>query len=211
MTQLFKTAHDKLLAMLTRMPPERSHQVEEAMRWITTSFRVMGLHKVFGLPVGRGEVNPHFSHMDPDRVRLRVDLIVEELFELLDATGVKLIDQETGQQIRHGDVVLLAGNYGDRNLVETLDALADLDYVVSGFAVELNHDLFVRVQNEVHCANLTKLGADGNPILRSDGKFLKGPEYIKPQIAEIIERHNEFESERVTMAPVTETSAETNA
>lgn len=203
MTQTFKTARDKLLAMLLKMQPERCRLVEEAMGWLTTSFRVMGLHKVFGLPIGTGAVDPHFSHMDEARVRLRLNLIAEEFFELLDATGFKLVDQETGQQIRYGDIVLMAGKHEQRNLVETLDALADLDYVVAGFGVEINHDLYVRIQTEVHAANLTKLGADGNPILRSDGKFLKGPEYMEPQIAALVEKHNLFESDRASLAPGT--------
>ena len=32
------------------------------------------------------------------------------------------------------------------------------------------------VLDEVHASNMTKLGADGRPIRRADGKVLKGPD-----------------------------------
>ena len=33
---------------------------------------------------------------------------------------------------------------------------------------------------------MSKLGEDGKPIYREDGKVLKGPNYFKPNIAAII-------------------------
>jgi predicted HAD superfamily Cof-like phosphohydrolase len=35
---------------------------------------------------------------------------------------------------------------------------------------------------EVHASNMSKLGEDGKPIYREDGKVLKGPNFFKPDI-----------------------------
>ena len=40
--------------------------------------------------------------------------------------------------------------------------------------------------DEVHASNMSKLGADGKPIYREDGKVLKGPNYFKPDLEKII-------------------------
>ena len=42
------------------------------------------------------------------------------------------------------------------------------------------------VLDEVHASNMTKLGADGRPIRRADGKVLKGPGYRPPDIAAVL-------------------------
>lgn len=65
---------------------------------------------------------------------------------------------------------------------ETLDLeritseLADLMYVVLGTAVSLGLPI-IEVYDEIHKANMSKLGSDGKPIYREDGKVLKGPDY----------------------------------
>ena len=43
------------------------------------------------------------------------------------------------------------------------------------------------VLDEVHASNMTKLGADGRPIRRADGKVLKGPDYRPPDIAAVLD------------------------
>ena len=40
--------------------------------------------------------------------------------------------------------------------------------------------------DEVHASNMTKLGADGRPVRRADGKILKGPDYRPPDIAAVL-------------------------
>ena len=45
----------------------------------------------------------------------------------------------------------------------------------------------VSVFNEVHASNMSKLGEDGRPIYREDGKVLKGPNYRKPDLTKFIE------------------------
>jgi predicted HAD superfamily Cof-like phosphohydrolase len=44
------------------------------------------------------------------------------------------------------------------------------------------------VFNEIQRSNMSKLGEDGKPIYREDGKVLKGPNYFKPNITEILEK-----------------------
>ena len=38
----------------------------------------------------------------------------------------------------------------------------------------------------VHKSNLSKLGLDGKPIRRPDGKVLKGPEYQPPNLSDLV-------------------------
>lgn len=59
--------------------------------------------------------------------------------------------------------------------------LADLLYVVYGTAVTFGLPL-EEVFEEVHYSNMSKLGEDGKPIKREDGKILKGPNYKEPNL-----------------------------
>ena len=81
------------------------------------------------------------------------------------------------------DEVCAAINRDD--LVEVADGLADLLYVVYGTALTFGIDLDAVVR-EVHRSNMTKLGSDGHPIYRSDGKVMKGPGFELPRIAEVL-------------------------
>lgn len=69
------------------------------------------------------------------------------------------------------------------DLVEIADALGDMMYILCGTI--LSHGLQDKIENifeEIQRSNMSKLGADGNPIYREDGKILKGPGYFKPDI-----------------------------
>ena len=44
----------------------------------------------------------------------------------------------------------------------------------------------VKVFEEIQRSNMSKLGADGKPIYREDGKVMKGPSYFKPNIESIL-------------------------
>jgi len=101
--------------------------------------------------------------IDDDAVNeLRVKLLREELDELADALDM-------------------------RNPVAVLDALTDLQYVLDGSYLQLG---FAAVKDaalaEVHRANMSKLGDDGQPIKRADGKILKGPKYSPPDLAAVL-------------------------
>ena len=82
---------------------------------------------------------------------------------------------------------LEAANNGD--LVEVADALGDMLYILCGTIIEHGmQDKIEEVFNEIQRSNMSKLGADGKPIYREDGKVLKGPNYFKPNIKEILEK-----------------------
>jgi len=71
------------------------------------------------------------------------------------------------------------------DLVEIADALADIVYVAFGTALEYGIPLS-RVLEEVHRSNMSKLGPDGRPIHRADGKVIKGPNFREPDVAGIL-------------------------
>ena len=80
---------------------------------------------------------------------------------------------------------LEAANNND--LIEVADALGDMLYILCGTIIE--HGLQFKIEdvfNEIQRSNMSKLGADGLPIYREDGKVLKGPNYFKPNIKAIL-------------------------
>ena len=93
-------------------------------------------------------------------VNLRIELIAEELEELWDACEQK-------------------------DIVEIADALTDILYVTYGaghaFGIDLD-ECFKEVQR----SNMSKLGEDGKPIYREDGKILKGPNYSEPDLKSVL-------------------------
>ena len=94
------------------------------------------------------------------------NLIVEEFKEFLDA------DQ---------NMVLMHPQ--DREA--TLKELADLIYVCAQYAENMNWDI-EQALRRVHASNMSKLGEDGKPIYREDGKVLKGPNYQPPDLSDLV-------------------------
>jgi len=92
--------------------------------------------------------------------KLRYELLREELEELRNA-----LDKE--------------------DIIEIADALTDILYVAYGaghaFGIDLQSCYY-----EVHMSNMSKLGEDGKPIHREDGKVIKGPNYRPPNLIKII-------------------------
>ena len=169
--------------------------------------QVAAFHMLYGVPMApRGHRDPEFTHMTDERVSLRLGLIVEELRELFEAVGITMETRylvaakalppgrsfsELG--MKSGEALEEARRQGHkRNGVEVADALGDLVYVIYGFALELGYDLAAVIE-EIHASNLTKAGADGKPILREDGKVMKGPHYVKPDIAAALEMDSDGE------------------
>lgn len=98
---------------------------------------------------------------DNELADLRLDLIQEEVGELLTALEKK-------------------------DIVEIADALTDILYVTYGAGHAFGLDLDECFE-EVHQSNMSKLGIDGKPIYREDGKVLKGRGYKPPQLGRIIQ------------------------
>jgi len=72
--------------------------------------------------------------------------------------------------------------------VEIADAITDILYIAFGIVTKHNlDDKIEALFDEVHSSNMSKLGADGKPIYRNDGKVLKGPLYFKPDLKKILE------------------------
>jgi len=120
---------------------------------------VKAFHQAFGL----GVLNEPKADLGLDKIKLRFNLMDEENEEYLEAA-------------QKGD------------LVEVADALGDMLYILCGTILE--HGLQYKIEavfNEIQRSNMSKLGADGRPIYREDGKVMKGPNYFEPNISEILE------------------------
>jgi predicted HAD superfamily Cof-like phosphohydrolase len=72
-------------------------------------------------------------------------------------------------------------------LIGIADALADIVYVVYGTALTYGIDLDSAVR-EVHRSNMSKLGSDGKPLIRDDGKVLKSEQYFPPDLESVVGR-----------------------
>ena len=104
------------------------------------------------------------ADLGPAKNKLRFDLMKEENQEYFEAAQSK-------------------------DLVEVADALGDMLYILCGTIIEHGmQDKIEAVFNEIQRSNMSKLGADGQPIYREDGKVLKGPHYFKPNIKSILEQ-----------------------
>ena len=112
--------------------------------------------EVFGQMV---KTKPQFP--DNKTMRLRFDLIQEELNELEEAMKTK-------------------------NLKEIADALTDILYVTYGAGYAYGIDLD-KCFKEVQRANMSKLGEDGKPIYNEKGKVMKGPNYSAPNLKTFVE------------------------
>lgn len=135
---------------------------------------VQQFHEVYGLPVLLGQTPTAVN----ERVHMRMGLISEEYQELTAA----LYGEKAGDIIEKAQVEAKEADDETRDTIEVADALADMVYVIYGMALELGMDLDA-VLEEVQASNLSKLGADGKPIYREDGKVLKGPGFFNPNIA----------------------------
>lgn len=121
---------------------------------------VRAWHEAFDVPVEELPVIPEA------RIQMRLAILEEEVAELRAAAQV-----------------------GD--MVEVLDALCDIQYVLDGTFLEFGlHKLKDRAMAEVHASNMSKLGADGRPVLREDGKVLKGPFFRRPDLTRILAERN---------------------
>jgi predicted HAD superfamily Cof-like phosphohydrolase len=97
-----------------------------------------------------------------DKIKLRFNLMAEE-------------NQEYLQAAKNND------------LVEVADALGDMLYILCGTIIEHGmQDKIEEVFDEIQKSNLSKLGENGKPIYREDGKVMKGPNYFKPDILKIL-------------------------
>ena len=119
---------------------------------------VTAFHEAFGLRVN----NTPTTDIDESTLNLRFSLMDEENKEYLEA-------------IKNND------------MIEVADALGDMLYILCGTIITHGmQNVIDEVFEEIQRSNMSKLGSDGKPIYRKDGKVLKGPNYFKPDIAKIL-------------------------
>ena len=103
-----------------------------------------------------GYSNDPIADLGPEKNKLRFKLMSEENEEYLDASN-------------------------NNDIIEVADALGDMLYILCGTIIEHGmQDIIEPVFDEIQNSNMSKLGEDGNPIFREDGKVMKGPNYFKP-------------------------------
>ncbi|MGB8705141.1 MAG: nucleoside triphosphate pyrophosphohydrolase family protein [Gillisia sp.] len=119
---------------------------------------VKEFHTAFGLGINESPI----ADLGEAKNLLRFNLMKEENEEYLEAAN-------------------------NNDLTEVADALGDMLYILCGTIIEhgMQHKI-EEVFEEIQRSNMSKLGADGKPIYREDGKVLKGPDYFKPNIAKIL-------------------------
>ena len=134
--------------------------------------------------------------MREDLVRLRE---FHDAYDCASADAPTLCDAEThalrfSLMYEELSAYLAATDAGD--LAGVADALADLLYVVYG-TVDTHglSDKMPAIFSEVHRSNMSKLGEDGRPVRRPDGKVLKGPNFSPPAISAILEARSPSEGE----------------
>ena len=119
---------------------------------------VTTFHKAFGLGIN----NTPTTEIDESTMNLRFSLMDEENKEYLEAIQ-------------------------NKDMIEVADALGDMLYILCGTIITHGmQDVIDEVFEEIQRSNMSKLGSDGKPIYREDGKVLKGPNYFKPYIAKIL-------------------------
>ena len=121
---------------------------------------VQDFHNAFGLGVEELPI----AKLSEQKLKLRFDLMAEENEEYLEAAQ-------------------------NNDLIEVADALGDMLYILCGTILEhgMQHKI-EEVFDEIQQSNMSKLGANGKPIYREDGKVMKGPNYFKPNISLILEK-----------------------
>ena len=109
-----------------------------------------------------GYSNNPIADLGPEKNKLRFKLMSEENEEYLDASN-------------------------NNDIIEVADALGDMLYILCGTIIEHGmHDIIEPVFDEIQKSNMSKLGEDGNPIFREDGKVMKGPNYFKPDLSKFV-------------------------
>lgn len=131
--------------------------------------------------------------------RLWMKLIEEERQELIDAETLEEGDEAVLKEL--ADLVYVS--YGAalvctdfitsilpveealhiQNLTKDCDALIGEIMEIHGW----DDDLVTEAVSRVHASNMSKLGDDGQPIRREDGKIMKGPNYTPPDLTDLVE------------------------
>ena len=137
-----------------------------------------------------------FNHRDegvsPDRGRHDIAAAVAQFHRAFNLPMRQLPSTEINRALARLRVALLEEEVGEfvtasekGDLIGIADALADIVYVAYGTALTYGIDLNSVLQ-EVHRSNMSKLGRDGRPLIRDDGKVLKSEQYFPPDISAVL-------------------------
>jgi hypothetical protein len=142
---------------------------------------------------------------------LRVKLILEEVLELTEASGLKIVDSfgfvfDKNLLTKKDGIQIVENTEIQPDMVEIADAIADISYVNYGAASAYGIDISP-VEDEVHYSNMTKLfhedeikslpvdftvkqidGTNKYLVKNQDGKVQKSPSYKKADIKTVISR-----------------------
>ena len=151
------------------------------MMYLSREDLVSEFHKAFGHSLG--------EKITEKELLLRYTLIAEEWAELKEEIAAALADITSGGEVK------------TKTKERLLKEMADVQYVLSGMAAAFDLPLqvaFVRV----HKSNMSKLGEDGKPIYREDGKVLKGPNYVPVDLEDLVEDSKQVPGYEYFGAPV---------
>lgn len=165
MTKPFRTARAKFFHLWNKAKVDLDlaarQQIERSVSFLANPLtQVTAFHNFYQQPNNLGKLTQRMEYITDERLNMRYDLLAEELQELYIAAF-------------------------DRDVYEIADALGDIVYLAYGMAIECGIDL-TSVLAEIHCSNLTKMGKDGKPLLREDGKVFKGPDYMPPALDKVL-------------------------
>ena len=110
--------------------------------------------------------------------KMRLDLMQEEALETLQASKKYMVN--CGRNPSENSLEEIK-----ESVVQWIDGLADQLYVIYGAFETFGFDAD-EAFNRVHISNMSKLGVDGKPIYREDGKVLKGENYSPPRLYEMV-------------------------
>lgn len=154
-----------------------------------THFQQVGLFmETFGQ-----DVRKDFYMPSPKVMKLRLSLILEEFIELYDSciTSTGAYEAESDIRANLMDALRKINDINDDAIqldhIAFADALTDIEYVTLGAGHAVGVDLDVTF-DEVQRSNMSKLGPDGKPMYREDGKVMKGPNYTPPDLMVAIAR-----------------------
>jgi predicted HAD superfamily Cof-like phosphohydrolase len=102
-------------------------------------------------------------------------------------TEVTTAERGLRQTLLAEESVEAAAAMEDDDILKVAQELADVIYVAYGAALTYGIDLDAAVA-EVHRANMSKLGSDGRPVYREDGKVLKSSNYTPPDMQAVLNR-----------------------
>jgi len=100
--------------------------------------------------------------------------VVAHFYNTMPVYAVELLSEEQNQRVQG-----------------IIDEASSLMSTVS-HRLQIPLPLFILAFEIVHASNMSKLDDDGNPVRREDGKVMKGPNYVAPDMMPVVEKYKEF-------------------